>query len=64
MVIIDMDFNILIVRQPGEFPDAAFLPGIYQDESLDMIQINLSYLGEVEEVGYGINEEIAEVFFL
>jgi len=64
MVIVDMDLNVFLPRQLGELSDAALLSGIHQNEPLDVIQINLFNLGEVKEVRYGIDKEIAEAFFL
>ena len=64
MMVIDMNLHILMVCQPGKFSDAALLPGIYQDEPLDVTQIDLFCLGKIKEIGYGIDEEISEIFFL
>ena len=64
MVIVDMNFNVLIARQAGEFSDTTLLPGIHQDKPFYVIEVDLFGLGKVEQIGYGINEEIAEVFFL
>ena len=64
MVIVDVNFNVLIARQAGEFSDTTPLPGIYQDEPLYVIEIDLFGLGKVEQIGYGVDEGIAEVFFL
>jgi hypothetical protein len=64
VVIIDVDFHIFVVHQFRQFSDATPLPGVYEDEALGAIQVNVSQLGEIEEIRSGVEKKVSEVFFL
>jgi len=50
MVIIDMYLKVISVQESFEFADPLFLTRIDQDESVDFIEINISYPEKVEQI--------------
>ena len=52
------------VSEFGEPSNSAFLAGIHKDQASDPIKVHVFQLGEVEEVGGGMEKEIPQIFFL
>ena len=59
-----MDFQAFPVQDPGEFSDAVPLPRVDKYKFPNPVEINLPDLGEIKKVRCGVEEKIAEVFFL
>jgi hypothetical protein len=64
MVVINMNLDILVIGELGQFPDSALLSRIDQDKALDGAQINLFQLGKIEEIGGGVEKKVLEILFL
>ena len=54
VVIVDMNLQTVFLGKFGEFSDSAALAGIYKNEALDFIKVEVFDLGEIEEVGGGV----------
>ena len=64
MVVVDVDFHFAGKRGFGELADAGGLPGVHQDEALDLLRRHVAAPGEIQEIETGANVKVPQVTLL